>query len=188
MARRDTKTQILEAACEAFREYGYQKVSLNDIARAAEVSRQTIYIHFGDKETLFQANFEFEMSRNLAQATEILETTAEPLEALTEVFGVWHGQYVKRYRRLRAGAEQPTIQLSGARFIELRAAFIALLSDYISTHPAISFAANDEVSAYDAAETLVATSLGLHGFSSSEVDYLSKMKTAIRTILKISKT
>lgn len=47
-----TRQRLLEAACEAFREEGYQ-VSIDRIAARAQVARQTLYNHFHSKEELF---------------------------------------------------------------------------------------------------------------------------------------
>ena len=48
----DTRARLLEAACEAFREEGYQ-VSIDRIAARAQVARQTLYNHFHSKDALF---------------------------------------------------------------------------------------------------------------------------------------
>ena len=51
--RAERKRQaIAEAATEAFLSNGYTRTSMDDIARLAGVSKQTIYMHFGDKERL----------------------------------------------------------------------------------------------------------------------------------------
>ncbi len=50
--RPETHQRLLEAACEAFREEGYQ-VSIDRIAARAKVARQTVYNHFPSKEALF---------------------------------------------------------------------------------------------------------------------------------------
>ena len=44
---------IREAAATLFLEKGYQGTSMDDIAGAAQVSKQTIYTHFANKEDLF---------------------------------------------------------------------------------------------------------------------------------------
>jgi TetR/AcrR family transcriptional repressor of mexJK operon len=44
---------IREAAAALFLEKGYQGTSMDDIAAAAHISKQTIYTHFADKEQLF---------------------------------------------------------------------------------------------------------------------------------------
>lgn len=44
---------IMEAATAAFMAKGYAGTSMDDIARLAAVSKQTVYKHFADKEKLF---------------------------------------------------------------------------------------------------------------------------------------
>jgi TetR/AcrR family transcriptional repressor of mexJK operon len=46
---------IVRAAAEVFLRRGYGRASMDAIARRAEVSKQTIYHHFGSKEALFGA-------------------------------------------------------------------------------------------------------------------------------------
>jgi TetR/AcrR family transcriptional repressor of mexJK operon len=47
-------TAILDAATELFLTREYSGTSMEDIASAAAVSKQTVYKHFSDKETLFR--------------------------------------------------------------------------------------------------------------------------------------
>ncbi|MBL7491846.1 TetR/AcrR family transcriptional regulator [Frankia sp. AgB1.9] len=61
-AKRDA---IMRAAFEVFARQGYAATSLDDIASATPVSRQTVYNHFGDKETLFLAVVDERISANL---------------------------------------------------------------------------------------------------------------------------
>ncbi|MFI5772691.1 TetR/AcrR family transcriptional regulator C-terminal domain-containing protein [Streptomyces sp. NPDC051658] len=44
---------IMEAATTVFMEKGYSGTSMDDIAKLAAVSKQTVYKHFSDKEKLF---------------------------------------------------------------------------------------------------------------------------------------
>src|SRR2546423_228720 len=47
------RAAILAAATEVFLEKGYPGTSMDEIAALAEVSKQTVYKHFADKERLF---------------------------------------------------------------------------------------------------------------------------------------
>ncbi|WP_247871874.1 TetR/AcrR family transcriptional regulator [Azospirillum sp. TSO35-2] len=47
--------QIMEAAGALFLEHGYGAVSMDAVAKKANVSKATLYAHFGSKEELFRA-------------------------------------------------------------------------------------------------------------------------------------
>ena len=46
---------IVLAALELFTRYGYRRTSIDDIARAAQVAKRTVYLHFENKAALFLA-------------------------------------------------------------------------------------------------------------------------------------
>ena len=50
--KEQSKEDIRKAAWELFGQFGVEKVSVNDIARKANVSHATIYNNFGSKEVL----------------------------------------------------------------------------------------------------------------------------------------
>jgi TetR/AcrR family transcriptional regulator, mexJK operon transcriptional repressor len=53
--RSDRKRRaIVEAATAAFLDHGYSGTSMDAVAAAAGVSKQTVYQHFGDKQRLFR--------------------------------------------------------------------------------------------------------------------------------------
>src|ERR1700735_4268650 len=49
------RRQIIDGARKAFLDQGFDAASMNDIARAAGVSKGTLYVYFQNKEQLFQA-------------------------------------------------------------------------------------------------------------------------------------
>ncbi len=50
------RQQILDSATKLFTENGYSSTSMDQIAKGADVSKQTVYSHFGNKEDLFAAS------------------------------------------------------------------------------------------------------------------------------------
>lgn len=50
--------QILQAAKELFCEHGFPNTSMDEVAKLAGVSKQTVYSHFGCKDDLFVASIE----------------------------------------------------------------------------------------------------------------------------------
>ncbi|MGY5763757.1 TetR/AcrR family transcriptional regulator [Brachybacterium sp. DNPG3] len=53
MPRTERRAQLLELATQVFTERGYQSTSMDDIARAAGVTKPVLYQHFASKEDLF---------------------------------------------------------------------------------------------------------------------------------------
>ena len=47
------KEIIIEKARDLFTTYGYKKVSMDEIAREANVTKKTIYSYFKDKDSMF---------------------------------------------------------------------------------------------------------------------------------------
>lgn len=51
----EKRQQILHAASTLFLEEGFASTSMDSVAKASGVSKQTVYSHFNDKDSLFQA-------------------------------------------------------------------------------------------------------------------------------------
>ena len=54
----EKRLQIIQSAGVLFVEHGFEKVSMEGIAKSAGVSKQTVYSHFGNKQQLFTAAIE----------------------------------------------------------------------------------------------------------------------------------
>ena len=54
------RRQILDGARKVFMDLGFDGASMNEIARAAGVSKGTLYVYFADKSRLFEAMVEEE--------------------------------------------------------------------------------------------------------------------------------
>ena len=81
----ETKRQeILDAATELFTEKGYVGTSVDDIALAAGVSKQTVYSHYGSKENLFALAVETKC-RESGIDPDLIDPAAQPREVLMEL-------------------------------------------------------------------------------------------------------
>ena len=69
------RKQILDGARRVFIEMGFDAASMNDITRAAGVSKGTIYVYFANKEELFEALIEEERGAIFKNLYETLEQT-----------------------------------------------------------------------------------------------------------------
>jgi TetR/AcrR family transcriptional repressor of mexJK operon len=75
---------ILDAATAAFLRQGYA-ANVDDIASAAGVGKQTVYRHFGDKQTLFLAALAAARETGPDQSATAPKGTADPATVLTRV-------------------------------------------------------------------------------------------------------
>ncbi|MHC8287342.1 TetR/AcrR family transcriptional regulator [Pseudomonas sp. XS1P51] len=86
----DTKEdRITGAALELFLRHGYRKVSMSDVAEAAQMSRPSLYASFANKEAIFAELVRRQRERNLAE----IEARLPPFNGLQEklgcVFDIW---------------------------------------------------------------------------------------------------
>ena len=96
------RESILRAALELFKVYGFKKVSINDIARKADVSQVTIYNHFGSKDGLVREVVKAQLMGILERAREIMKEDRpfpEKLETIvfdkTEIASQYHGELMQ---------------------------------------------------------------------------------------------
>lgn len=77
-------SQVLDGARAVFVLHGYERASMDEIARAAGVSKATVYSYFADKRELFTAMYRAEMLRLADSAVELNDTHLAPEHALHE--------------------------------------------------------------------------------------------------------
>jgi AcrR family transcriptional regulator len=90
-AKRSAKrrTAILAAALEEFSARGFAATRLDDVARRADVAKGTIYLHFADKETLFQELLRTELGPVVEAVTQLSRADIrlrDSADQLIEVF------------------------------------------------------------------------------------------------------
>lgn len=69
---------ILDAAEQMFLRHGYLGTNMDDLAAASQVSKQTVYAHFGSKEALF---VELVTTMTDAAASRVHDEVADPADA-----------------------------------------------------------------------------------------------------------
>ena len=89
---KDTRSRILDVAEELFSEQGFDRVSIRDITKIAEVNLAAINYHFGSKEDLIAAVFErhiVPLNQARMSALEVLQKSSKKylkLEDILEAF------------------------------------------------------------------------------------------------------
>jgi AcrR family transcriptional regulator len=113
------REQIMEGARRVFIEMGFDAASMNDITRAAGVSKGTIYVYFANKEELFEALIEDERKKMFSDLYNALEQGGELRETLIR-YGVALATKITSDRVIMA---QRTVIGIGERIPELGARF-----------------------------------------------------------------
>ena len=82
-------------ALEVFGRYGFRKTSMDEVARAADISRQGLYLYFASKEALFRAAVRQELDTALGEACRCLDEEGAALNRrVVAALDAWLGRYV----------------------------------------------------------------------------------------------
>lgn len=82
----EREIEICDAAARMFIRYGVKRASMNDIASAAGVARQTLYNLFSNKDEVLVATIRLYMDRAIGETNEALRTVDDIGQSLEIVF------------------------------------------------------------------------------------------------------
>lgn len=105
----ETSTAILDAARGLFLDAGYDGVNLDQVGRAAGVSRQTVYNQFGSKDAVFRAVVDRHWQ---AIRTEVGAVSAASLGSATDA-----GEVLRRFARSLLRFVHETDQIAFTRLV-----------------------------------------------------------------------
>src|SRR3979411_687124 len=89
------QAHVLETALAVFARHGFSKTSIEDIAIAAGISRQGIYLHFKNKDEIFSASIQKRLDDGLQAANRILDDNRLTLEEkLLKALDEWFGRHI----------------------------------------------------------------------------------------------
>lgn len=95
------REQILDGAKRVFMEQGFEAASMNDITRAAGVSKGTIYVYFENKEDLFGYMIERERRRITETIRHVLDGR-KPIDETLREFGTLFATHMTADQTIRA--------------------------------------------------------------------------------------
>ncbi|WP_448044525.1 TetR/AcrR family transcriptional regulator [Bradyrhizobium liaoningense] len=108
----ERRAAIVEAALEEFIARGFAATRLDDIARRAGVAKGTIYLHFKDKESMFE-----ELVRVvIVPVVERLNALPPPTGTVRELVETFAGNFLEEVMNTRRGDLVRLIVAEGPRF------------------------------------------------------------------------
>jgi AcrR family transcriptional regulator len=169
---------ILETAMKVFARHGFKKTSMEDIAQAAQISRQGIYLHFKNKEDIFKASLLKMMNDSLAAATTALNDKDSPLQdKLLSALDGWFGQYVGLFHIEASDLRQHARQMLGTEIDEWKDLFekkmVMVLADSSSHKEKVQHA-------IEITEILCACGMTWKHDLTSREEFLRRMKATLR--------
>jgi AcrR family transcriptional regulator len=130
------RRQILQGARAVFLDLGFDGASMGEIARAAGVSKGTLYVYFADKDKLFEAIVE-QVSNELG----LQAFTFDPADAIERALAKFGQAYIGMLCNPRGGSAIRTVMAIAERKPELGRAYyqcviarnVGRLADYLDT-------------------------------------------------------
>ena len=171
---------VLAAALDTFARYGYRKTSMEDVARAAAISRPGLYLLFGSKQELFSAAVTQALDRSLAAVSEVLADPARPVrDRRLDAFDHWTGRYIGAMSREVNSMAGEYADMLGPAATESPSRFAALLTATLAGQPDPAQAARSAA----IAQTLISTSIGIKHEVTTREAFLDRLAIAIDLIV-----
>jgi TetR/AcrR family transcriptional regulator of autoinduction and epiphytic fitness len=157
----DRRRQVLDAALAVFARYGFRKTSMEEVARAADISRQGLYLHFRDKQALFRATIGKMLDDGLAAVDAELARDAPIGPRLYGAMKAWYGRSVGTPAENADELLARSVALLRDAMERSGAAVVERLTQAIAASPLAARLAERGLTPADAAQTLEACGLGL---------------------------
>ncbi|MFF7362764.1 TetR family transcriptional regulator [Streptomyces sp. NPDC008125] len=178
VADTDRRTTVLDSAMVTFARFGYRKTSMEEVARAADISRPGLYFLFSSKESLFRAAVTQALERDIAAIERVLADTGRPLaERLLDAFDQWAGRYIGPLTRDVAVVIEDNSGLLGEIVETTPQRFEQLITDAIAVDAG-------QVTARQVAQTMISASTGLKHQAASRDFFLERLEVAIGLLVR----
>ena len=177
---------ILDAAMEVFFRFGFRKASMDDVAAAAGLSRQGLYLKFRTKEQLFEAALEHLIGRLLDGARAICAEDVLDVEArLTSLFDALHGNMIGRSSRTDVAELLELARFKHAALVAgFERDFIVIAADLLTGNGIAGRWTAAGLSARQLAEHLLMAAAGIKASVASGDEYRARMAIAAALVVR----
>ena len=128
------REQILNAAVGVFGKFGFKKTSVDDLAAAAGISKQGLYLHFSSKEEVFLAGLQRYLDDCLSRVQqELTKPGSSLLDRLVSAMDAWFGRHLATFTPESFDVIEASKLLAGDRLKEYESAFQAKLTKALPT-------------------------------------------------------
>lgn len=180
---RNRRGQILSSALAIFLRFGFRKTSMDDIARALDLSRQALYSHFRNKDDLFRATLEHALLTASRDGAARLSDKGEPLlDRIALAYEEHLGRYIGLGADL-ADLHEATQRLGADMMQRSEDEFRALVRTAIDREGLPSAYRKRGVSAEDLSQAIDALARGTKHLANSREDFGRRLRDQLRVLL-----
>jgi AcrR family transcriptional regulator len=184
----DKRELILSAAIPVFGKSGFKKTSIEDLADAADISKQGLYLHFSSKEEIFQAAMQKYLEDGLTLVQQELDKTDSALfQRLMGAMDAWFGRHLVTFTPRWFEVIEVGERLSGSQIEEFKVSFKEKVAKAIAGSFEFKNARNI-CTPKEISEVLFLFGLTWKEGDSSRADFMKKVKTCIRACCQIEET
>ncbi len=174
------RQHVLDAALLIFARHGYRKTSMEDVARAADISRPGLYLYFRSKQDLFRAAVTYALDGDVAAAARTLADTERPLrDRLIDAFDQWTGRYVGPLTTDVALLIETNPDLLGPLVTDYPRRFATMVTDAI----AADVSTEPRRLASDVTQTLLSIAYGIKHDTSTREDFRARLTIGIDLLM-----
>ncbi len=156
---------ILDAALPVFVRHGFRKASMADIARAANISRASLYLSFGSKEELFRAGSTRAHASTMRDVEAVLASSGDVFSRIESAIAAFHRGLIAPFAGSPDAVELFDANMALAKDITLaaRARLVALLAQALADAQTAGAVALDQLNSKpaDVANVIVAAMDGI---------------------------
>ena len=98
MGKNKTRAEIIEAAMSLFAKKGYHETTMNDVVKASNTSKGTLYYYFDNKQELFETMINDVISKLYNNFEEIADKDFSVRDKLKKMIEVHANFYKKNYK------------------------------------------------------------------------------------------
>jgi AcrR family transcriptional regulator len=177
---------ILKAATATFLRYGFKKTSMDDVAQAAGVSRQGLYLYFDTKDLLFREALQYLVSHMISTARSVAEDGNLSLrDRLLGVFEAVHGSAFQSASPEHAFELLQSAQSAdGALLVQLDRDLMGIVAALLAEAGAADRWEEAGVTVAELSEQLLMSAKGIKASVDTLAAYRERMLTAIRIVMR----
>lgn len=181
------RNSILDAAVKEFGRHGYRKTSIEDLAAAADISKQGLYLHFSGKNEVFLAAMQKYLDDCMVLVDKALGRADLPLvDRLTAALDAWFGRHLATFSPASFDVILTGNQLSPAAVEEIKGALVKRIAGALAASPEFT-ASGANRSAKEVAQVLFLCGLSWKEGSPSPREFSERLRLCVCVCCHVKK-